>query len=89
MKRAVYIIAFTFLGVLLQFLIHAGIEIPVIFLLLKDFETFGLGLTWDQWVMIHDIGTIVFFAAGAAGGFLLGRYWWRVIYIEKRLRKNI
>ena len=85
MKRTIYITLFTFLGVLLQFLVHAGIEIPVISLLLNDFEAFGLGLTWNQWVMIHNIGTIVFFAAGAVGGFLLGRYWWRVIYIEKRL----
>lgn len=89
MKRAVYIIAFTFLGVLLQFLVHAGIEIPVISLLLNDFETFGLGLTWDQWVMIHNVGTIVFFAAGALAGFFQGRYWWRVIYIEKRWRRNM
>ena len=85
MKRAVYIALFTFLGVLLQFLVHAGIEIPVISLLLNDFETFGLGLTWDQWVMIHNVGTIILFIVGAVGGFLLGRYWWRAIYIEKRV----
>ena len=70
---------------LLHVLVHAGIEIPVISLLVNDFETFGLGLTWDQWVMIHNVGTIVLFSIGAVGGFLLGRYWWRAIYIEKRL----
>ncbi len=82
MKRAVYIALFTFLGVLLQFLIHAGIEIPVISLLLNDFERFGLGLTWDQWVMIHNIGTIVLFVVGALAGFFQGKYWWRAIYLE-------
>jgi hypothetical protein len=89
MKRFIYILAFTLLGILLQFLIHAGIEIWYIGLLLKDFSTYGLGLSWVNWVMIHDIGTVVLFFTGAIFGFWQGRYWWRKIYVEHTLRRWI
>lgn len=84
-KRAVYIAAFVVLGILLSFLAHAGIEIWYIGRLIANFKTYGFGLSWSQWVMIHHIGAILLFLFGAIAGFLQGRFWWRVIYVEKRL----
>ena len=79
-KRTVYIILFTFLGILLSFLAHAEIEIWYINLLVGDFLKYGLGLSWDQWYLIHAVGTAVLFAIGAWFGFWQGRYWWKRLY---------
>jgi len=83
MKKTIYIILFTFLGILLQFLIHAGIEVWYIGLLISDFPKYGFGLSWPQWFIIHHIATVVLLVAGALFGFWQGKYWWQRIY-EKR-----
>lgn len=83
-KRIIYVVLFTLLGIMVSFLIHAGIEIPVIFLLLKDFDRYSLGLTWDQWYMIHHIGAVLLFILGVVGGFSQGRHWWEIIYVQKK-----
>lgn len=85
MKRTVYIAAFTLLGVLLQFLTHALVEIWYIGLL-RDYPTYSLGLAWRHWVMIHDVGAVILFLAGVWLGFRQGQYWWQKIYVERRLR---
>ena len=80
MKKAAYIFSFVILGILVQFLIHALVEILYIGALLRDFPRYGLGLSWNAWVWIHHIGTVILFIAGAAAGFWQGKYWWRKIY---------
>lgn len=89
MKRVIYIIAFTGLGILLQFLVHAGVEVWYIGLLLKDFPKYGLGLSWDQWLWVHHIGSVLLFIAGAFFGYAQGKYWWRKIYEEHIIRKSV
>ncbi|MEK7556430.1 MAG: hypothetical protein AAB538_00450 [Patescibacteria group bacterium] len=83
MKRAVYTIAFTVLGILLQFLAHAVAERWYIMKLVKDFETYGLGLSWDQWFLVHHVSAAVLLIAGAAFGFWQGRFWWPRLYDEQ------
>jgi hypothetical protein len=83
MKKTIYIILFTFLGILLQFLVHAGIEIWYIGLLTGNFSRYGFGLSWSQWFIIHHIATVILFLLGTLFGFLQGKYWWQRIY-EKR-----
>jgi len=83
MKKTIYEILFTFLGILLQFLIHAGIEIWYINLLTGNFSRYNLGLSWPQWFIIHHIATVILFAAGALFGFWQGKYWWQRIYEKK------
>ncbi len=87
MKRIVYIAAFAILGILLQFLVHALIELWYTALLMADFARYGLGLPWDAWFLIHHIATAVLFVGGVVGGYFSGRYWWRIIYIEKKYEK--
>lgn len=84
MKRVIYIAAFTFLGVLVQFIVHALIETWYIGLLLADFPRYGLGFTWETWERIHHVLSGVLLLAGALLGFSSGRFWWRRIYVEKR-----
>jgi len=79
-KKKIYILLFTVLGILVQFLIHALVEIWYIGLLLKDFPSYGLGLSWDNWLMIHNVGAIILFLGGAILGFWQGKYWWKRIY---------
>ena len=88
MKRTIYILAFTFLGFLLQFLIHAWIEIWYTGLLASNFLVYGFGLSWSQWYLIHHILTTVLLIAGVGFGYFQGRYWWNQIYILKRWKKT-
>lgn len=84
MKKIVYIILFTFLGVLVGFLTHSIIEVAVIFLLERNFEKYSLGFNWQQWFTIHSVGTVFLLFAGGLFGLSQGFFWWRIIYIEKR-----
>ncbi|OGZ17322.1 MAG: hypothetical protein A2Z78_00725 [Candidatus Nealsonbacteria bacterium RBG_13_36_15] len=83
MKKKIYILAFTTLGILVQFLLHAGIEIWYINLLLGDFGKYGLGLSWNQLYIIHHTDTVILLAAGILSGFLAGKFFWRKIYEKK------
>ncbi len=82
-KRTIYIFLFTFLGAVVSFLVHVAIEIPVINLLVKDFEKYGFGFSWPQWYLIHHIGSVMLFIGGIIAGFWQGKYWWKIIYIDK------
>jgi len=64
MKKIIYVFLFTFLGILVQFLIHALVEVWYIGLLLEDFPSYGLGFSWENWLMIHNVGAIILFLGG-------------------------
>ncbi len=84
MKKIFYIFVFTVLGLLLQFTIHAVLEIWYIRLLLTDFSFYGLGFSWAQWNTIHFILSWVLALGGGFLGFYQGKYWWNQIYVLKR-----
>ena len=88
LKRTIYIALFTLLGIVLSFIVHAALEIPIINLLVKDFDTYGLGFSWDTWYAIHGVIAILLFLIGAIGGYTQGVHWWQVIYVEKRYPKK-
>ena len=83
MKKIIYLISFTALGILLQAIIHGLVETWYIGLLISDFPKYGLGLSWFQWFLIHHIGTVILFFAGALFGFWQGKFWWQRIYERK------
>lgn len=80
MKKLVYIVAFAGLGFLVQLLVHVGVEMLVIYLLTKDFATYGLGLSWDTWFMIHAAGGTLLALIGVIVGVQQGFYWYRRVY---------
>lgn len=88
MKRFVYIAAFTVLGILVQFMLHAILEIWYLKYLLADFPKFGFGLSWQQWFIIHHFSAIILFFAGLLFGFWQGMYWWEQIYVRHRYGKK-
>lgn len=84
MMRAVYISGFIALGVLLQAILHAVVEKWYIDLLLEDFATYSLGLSWSTWFAIHHAAALALFAAGLLFGYWQGKKWWRIMYVERR-----
>jgi hypothetical protein len=88
MKKTFYITCFTFLGYLLQQLLHSLLEIFYIGLLTSDFSRFGFGFSWNSWYVIHLVFTVLFVAAGLSGGFWQGKYWWGRLYNDDGSRKK-
>ena len=79
MKKYFYIFSFTVLGLLLQFMVHAGLEI----FYLNHHTPF------KGWYAFHSIAGIELFILGLSLGFWAGVHFWRVIYVEKSYRKWI
>lgn len=86
MKKIFYIISFTFLGLLLQILVHAGIEKGYIGLLVGDYDKYSFGLSWDQLVLVHHVASIVLVIIGILFGFWQGKYWWKRLYENKKIK---
>lgn len=86
MKKFTYIALFTLLGILVSFLLHAVLEIAVVRMLLADFETYNLGLSWSGWFVVHHIGSVVLLLMGVGVGVWQGRYWWRRLYVDSSNR---
>lgn len=84
MKKKIYIIAFTVFGILLQLLLHTGIEIWYIGLLTLDFPRYSFGFSWNQWFLIHHIGAVILLVVGILFGFWQGKFWWQKIYEKPR-----
>jgi len=78
-KKVIYLIAATILGLLLSFLVHAFIEINYLHWMASRDILVSLsgGCALTLWLQI------ILWISGAVGGFFLGRFWWRKIYIEK------
>lgn len=83
MKKLLYIALFTVLGVLVSTLLHAGIEIPLLAMMENQVMT-GDSFLADHWWLIHGLGGQLLWLAGAVVGFILGRKFWQILYVEKR-----
>lgn len=79
LKHVVYLIAATILGILLSFIAHAVIEINHLNWAQKQ----EIAVTFYHGCALSPILQAALWIAGAVGGFLLGRVWWRMIYIER------
>lgn len=89
MKKKIYILAFTVFGLLAQFLLHAIIEVAYINLLEVDWLKYSLGLTWSQLILAHNIMAIVLSILGLIFGYIQGKYWWQILYVEKKIKKGL
>ncbi len=79
-KKYFYITMFVFLGVLASFVVHAGVEMAVIDLLVNDFERYNLGLSWNGWLTVHAVGSVLLLAIYAMTGLWLGKHFWEKKY---------
>lgn len=80
MKRYFYISCFVILGLILQQMIHTAAEMIMIKLLIKDFDAYGLGLSWNTWFTIHHVAGFVLLIAGVLWGYWQGVKWWDYLY---------
>ncbi len=84
LKKSVYLFASTILGVLLSFIAHALIEINY----LRWAEKHNYAVTFYGGCALPWALQIGLLLAGIVGGFLLGRWWWQKVYVERVWAKN-
>jgi len=78
-KKIIYLIASTFLGLLLSLIIHAVIEI----IYLNWAQGQNRIVPFYRSCSLHPLIQITLLVAGIVGGFNLGRFWWRKVYVER------
>lgn len=77
-KHVIYLIASTLLGIMLSLIVHIISET----LYLNWAVGAGRHITWFGGCALHPAIQIGLTLLGAAGGFFIGRLWWRLVYIE-------
>lgn len=83
-KRRLYLAASTVVGILLFLLAHFGIEA----LYLRSASEEQRVVHWAWGCALHPAVQFTLLLLGPIGGFLLGRFWWRMLYIEHRWTKR-
>ena len=79
LKKTVYLIAATVLGMMLSFLAHAFIEINY----LRSALSHGQTVSFYNGCALPPVINYGLWLVGAAGGFMLGTYWWRWVYVDR------
>lgn len=84
LKKAVYLAASVILGLLLSLIAHAVIEMK--YLAMANSQglvvNFYNGCALPLWLQI------LIWLAGASGGYFLGSWWWRKLYVERVWEKK-
>lgn len=89
LKRIIYLIAATILGLLLSFFAHALIEINCIKHALVQGKVLANHMVFGSGYCVLPVYLqLGLFILGIAGGFLLGRFWWRIIYVDRIWEKK-
>jgi hypothetical protein len=83
-KKVIYLLASTTLGILLSIIAHSLIEINYLNWALEKGNTvvFNSGCALPLWLQTS------LWVAGTLGGFFMGTYWWRKLYIERVWNKK-
>ena len=84
MKRITYILGFALLGVMVAALIHAAIEVPLLWLISSDFETYSSSYWWQNWSVLHRYISLGLWIVGLLAGTRAGFHYWKVIYVEEK-----
>jgi len=84
-KRRLYLALFACLGLMVAYFLYVLSTVATIFLLLLDFKQYSLGLPWSVWQILGKLWLVISLVLGALVGVMLGKYWWRFIYIDKKL----
>jgi len=83
-KKIVYLIASVTLGLLLSLNLHALIEVKY----LNWLESQGEVAKFYGNCALPPVAQIVILLLGLVGGYYLGKYWWRKVYIERFWEKK-
>jgi len=83
-KKVIYLFFWIILGLILSFLAHALIEVGY----LSWAESQKKAVSFYNGCTLHPIIQISLLVIGLFGGFLMGRFSWNKIYVEKAWRKK-
>jgi len=83
LKRGVYLIASAIFGILINYFALFAIQIFILQWMLHSDKN----VIWYSGYPPTLILLISFFLIGATWGFMAGRYWWKIIYIEHKYKK--
>jgi len=84
-NKTLYVLLTMVLGLMLSFLAHAIIEIKFIISMVRsglvpvNYSAFGHGNCFLPSAL--QVGLL---ALGLIGGFFLGQYWWKMVYVQKK-----
>lgn len=86
LKKVFYIFAFTILGGMIGFLLHAFIETLILAALLQSSTADFVGLGYGEWTLVHTAGTPLLVVIGLWAGYLQGKQWWEELYVKTHHR---
>ncbi len=78
-KHIIYLAAATILGVMLSLIAHAVIEINYLNWAISQ----GISVAFNSGCALPPALNFGLTVAGAVGGILLGRAWWRWVYVDR------
>jgi hypothetical protein len=78
--HAIYLISTSGLGILLSLLVHVVIESQYLRWAMDQHKV----IHWYAGCALHPILQIGLLIVGVVGGYFLGKFWWRLVYIERR-----
>lgn len=84
-KKAIYLTASLVLGLLLSLIIHALSEINYLHWALSN----NREITFYGGCALHPVLQAALWIAGAVGGFMMGSYWWKKVYVERVWVKKV
>jgi len=87
--KLLYLLTVIVLWLFVGVIVHWLLEMPVLYFLTKDFETYSLGLSYDSWQAIHNFFTFILLVASVFVGMDLGHRWYNYVYIERRGRHQL
>jgi hypothetical protein len=76
MKKTLYIIATTVLGLLLSLILHAAIEMIALQVIFTQPERYLGTIWWDEWNSLHRIFSTMLSLIGLIVGIYTGLKWW-------------
>lgn len=86
MKRTFYIFCFSVLGGMVGFLFHAFIEALILAALIQSSTGIFFSMDYNQWAVVHAVGTPLLVIVGVLVGFIQGKHWWVELYVKTQHR---
>lgn len=78
-KKVIYLITSTILGLFLSLIVHAMIEMSLMSAVLSQ----GKQVQFYGGCALPPLLQASIWFLGGLGGFMLGRLWWRKVYVER------
>ncbi|MFA5880218.1 MAG: hypothetical protein WC860_08655 [Candidatus Margulisiibacteriota bacterium] len=78
--KFIYRISVLILWFLLGMFLQTLVEYPIIIFLTKDFQLYSLGLSYNQWQLLHIIVAFLIIIFSTVAGLYFGLIWYEYVY---------